>query len=284
MKNKRIIISVLVGVLLITLVGVSFAAYTYSRTGTTNSKQIVGDIYMHYAESNSLNITNAMPSSTFDSTKYFEFTIDGKNTTTNKTIWYDIVINRGDSQTGIRINDNLLKFKLVEVINNSETVLVDNQSYSDLSTGKRIYVATIPYNTGAEVVHTYRLYMRISERTTICGGEQTGCDYTLSNWNQVYASIKVNVTGDFTEKENDNIELLWDHIVNNLGSEGIVAVKTDGTLYEGTGEIRDYRYSGSGNYCTYTDGTNDYNFQVEGTTCPSKAYKKYGQNFLSTND
>jgi len=284
MKNKKVIIAIIVAVLLISIVGVTFAAYTYSRQGTSNSKQVVGDIYMHYTESNSLTLTNAMPSSTYDSTKYFEFTVDGKNTTTNKTIWYDIVINRGDSQTGIRINDNLIKFKLVEVVNNSETVLVDNQSYSDLSSGKRIYVSTIPYNTTNEIVHTYRLYMRISESTTICGGDEDNCDYTLANWEQVYASIKVNVTGDFTEKTNDNVELLWDHIVDNLGSEGIVAVKTDGTLYEGAGEIRDYRYSGSGNYCTYTDGTNDYNFQVEGTTCPPKAYDNGYSKFLSTND
>jgi len=284
MNNKKVIISVLVAVLLISIVGVTFSAYTYTRQGIYNSKQIVGDIYMHYAESNALTLTNAMPSSTFDSTKYFEFTVDGKNTTTNKTIWYDIVINRGDSQTGIRINDNLIKFKLVEVINNNETVLVDNQSYSDLSSGKRIYVSTIPYNTTNEIVHTYRLYMRISEKTSICGGDEVGCDYTLANWNQVYASIKVNVSGDFTEKENDNVELLWDHITNNVGSEGIVAVKTDGTLYVGTGEIRDYRYSGSGNYCTYTDGTNDYNLQVEGTTCPPKAYEDDYGKFLSTND
>jgi len=287
MKNKKNIsmIGLIISILLFIVgVGVTFAAYTYTRQGIYTSKQIVGDIYMHYAESNSLTLSNAMPSSTFDSTKYFEFTVDGKNTTTNKTIWYDIVINRGESQTGTRINDNLLKFKLVEVINNSETVLVDNQSYSDLSSGKRIYVSTIPYNTGTEVEHTYRLYMRISERTTICGGDEDNCDYTLANWDQVYASIKVNVTGDFTEKVDDNVELLWDHIVDNLGSEGIVAVKTDGTLYEGTGEIRDYRYSGSGNYCTYTDGTNDYNFQVEGTTCPPKAYNDSGYRFLSSND
>ena len=65
---------------------------------------------MHYNETNELTIENAMPSDTFDETKYFEFTIDGKNTYTDKDIWYEIVLTKGNNQTGkTRIKDNLLK-------------------------------------------------------------------------------------------------------------------------------------------------------------------------------
>ena len=45
--NKKIVIAIVTAVLLIGIVGVTFAAFTYSRTGTSNSKQLVGDIYMH---------------------------------------------------------------------------------------------------------------------------------------------------------------------------------------------------------------------------------------------
>jgi len=200
MKNKKVIIAIIVAVLLISIIGVTFAAYTYSRQGTSNSKQVVGDIYMHYTESNSLTLSNATPSSTYIANNYFEFTVDGKNTTTNKDIIYDIVLSHGDLPQGKaetnRIDDKFLKFRLVEVIDNSETEILNNNSYSDL-TNKRIYVETIPKNTGAEVVHTYRLYMWIGDEVVIGNINQ---DYTESEWSNLFASIKVNVTGDFNEK------------------------------------------------------------------------------------
>ena len=131
MKNKKVIIAIIVAVLLISIVGVTFAAYTYSRSGTSNSKQIVGDIYMHYTESNTLTLENAMPRSSYVANSYFQFTIDGKNTTTNKDIIYDIVLSHGDLPQGKtetnRIDDKFLKFRLVEVINNTETEILNNK-------------------------------------------------------------------------------------------------------------------------------------------------------------
>lgn len=63
-----------------------------------------------------------------------------------------------------------------------------------------------------------------------------------------------------------------DLIKSKLGTEGLIAVNTDGTLYDPNDNnqiIREYRFSGIGNYCTYTDGTNDYNWSVEGLICPT---------------
>ena len=200
MKNKKVIIAIIVAVLLISIVGVTFAAYTYTRQGTSNSKQVVGDIYMHYTESNTLTLSNAMPSSTYIENNYFEFTVDGKNTTTNKDIIYDISLVHGDVPQGKtetnRIDDKFLKFRLVEVINNEETEILNNKSYDDL-TSKRIHVETIPKNTTSGITHTYRLYMWISNDVVIGNYNQ---DYTESEWSNLFASIKVNVTGDFNEK------------------------------------------------------------------------------------
>ena len=197
-KNKIIFLSsVIIGVLTLTL-GVTFAIFNFNKT-STNSKLIVGDIYMHYNETNQISLENAMPSTTYDSGKYFEFTVDGKNTTTNKDIWYEIVLSHGDNHATrtTRIKDNLLKFTLVEIKDAVETVVVDGKSYQDL-TSRRIWVDTINKNTTTEVTHTYRLYMWISNNTIIGNVNQ---DYTMEEWNDVYASIKVNVTGDFNEKE-----------------------------------------------------------------------------------
>ena len=132
---------------------------------------------------------------------YFEFTIDGKNTYDKEDIWYEIVLSYGDNhQTRTeRLRDDLLKFRLVEVVDGVEQVLFTNKSYNDL-TSKRVWVDTIPKNTTSEVVHTYRLYMWISDDTII--GNTSEADYDMETWNnEVYASIKVNVTGDFNEKE-----------------------------------------------------------------------------------
>jgi len=172
---------------------------------------------------------------------YFEFTIDGKNTYDKKDIWYEIVLNHGDEHATrtTRIRDDLLKFRLVEVNNNVETELLTNKSYASLE-NKRIYVDTIPANTNEEINRTYRLYMWISEDTVIGNVEE---DYTIEEWNDVYASIKVNVTGDFNEK--DLRENFVNLVKSKYGSDtALVAVNTDGDLYDGTGEIREYRYSG----------------------------------------
>ena len=272
-KNKIIFLSsVIIGVLTLTL-GVTFAIFTFNKT-STNSKLIVGDIYMHYNETNQITIDNAMPNNPYivnsimstqeyteggsnelskcvdillvsltniDSTSaeslckddvqlqqaydegmldyfnltnkfiennililnssmpYLEFSIDGKNTTTDKDIWYEIVLTHGDNHETrtTRIRDDLLKFQLVEIKDDVETFVVNNKSYSDLN-NHRIWVDTINKNTTAEVTHTYRLYMWISNDTIIGNVDQ---DYTMEEWNDVYASIKVNVTGDFNEKK-----------------------------------------------------------------------------------
>ena len=154
---------------------------------------------MHYNETNQITIENAMPSDTYNSTNYFEFTVDGKNTTTNKDIWYEVVLSHGDNHATrtTRIRDDLLKFRLVETKDGVETTVVDNKSYNDLN-NHRIWVDTINKNTTTEVTHTYRLYMWISNDTIIGNVNQ---DYTMEEWNDVFASIKVNVTGDFNEKE-----------------------------------------------------------------------------------
>ena len=79
-KKRVSLIGLIISILLFLVgVGVAFAAYTYTRQVTVNSKQLVGDIYMHYTESNTLTLSNAMPRSSYIPNSYFEFTIDGKN-------------------------------------------------------------------------------------------------------------------------------------------------------------------------------------------------------------
>ena len=201
-KKKKIILIISILVLIISFIGVTFTIFSYNKTGN-NGQLITGDIYMHYKESNTLTIDNALPSSTYDPTKYFEFTVDGKNTNKKYDIYYDINVGRGDivANKNTRLADKFIKFTLLEKIGDGEfTPVVENASYPDLVNGMRIWKNTILKNTNTEVVNTYRLYAWISNDVVI--GNESVADYDMTTWNnQVFASIKVTVTGDFQDKE-----------------------------------------------------------------------------------
>ena len=198
---------------------------------------------------------------------YFEFTIDGKNTHTKNGVNYNIQIVHGEEETNkTRIQDKFLKFRLVSVDNNQETILKDKLTIDNID-NTTIYSSTIPANATTEIVKTYRLYMWIDGNVNICGGTQTeGCDYNVSDWSNLFASVKVNVNGKYVEATNF-VEAIKNRY-NGSNQDGLVAVNTAGDLATTSDTIREYRYSGIGNYCTYTDGTNDYNLSVSGSTCP----------------
>ncbi len=195
MKNKnKIILGSMIGIMLGLLISTTYAIFSYNKLGN-NNQVVAGDIYMHYKESNTLTIENALPSSTYDPNHYFEFTIKGKNTNKKYNIIYDINLNYGDNiENKIRIQDRFLKFRLVEVINNEETELLNDKSYLSID-NKRIYVSTINKETNNEVTKTYRLYVWIDKGVVI--GNTDYSDYSISDWNKIYGSVKVSVTGDF---------------------------------------------------------------------------------------
>ena len=213
---------------------------------------------------------------------YFEFTIDGKNTHTKYGVNYNIQIVHGNDETNkTRIQDKFLKFRLVSVDNNQETILKDKLTIDNIN-NTIIYSSTIPANTTSEITRTYRLYMWIDENVNICGGTTTeNCDYNVSDWSNLFASIKVNVNGKYVEATNF-VEAIKNRY-NGSNQDGLVAVNTAGDLATTSDTIREYRYSGIGNYCTYTDGTTDYNLSVSGSTCPANACL-LGENIIANGD
>ena len=156
---------------------------------------------MRYKETKGISLENAMPRTNYDPNGYFEFTIEGKNTYTEKDIIYDVVLDHGDAVSDanrtIRIEDKYLHFRLVEVVNNEEQEIFNDKKYNNIQ-NKRIYVNTIPKNTTTNTSHVYRLYMWIGSEVGI--GNTSSATYSVEDWNKVYASVKVNVTGDFQEK------------------------------------------------------------------------------------
>ena len=82
MKNRKVLIIVMIVFLVLLAVGITYGVlmFSYTKTGSTNEQLVTGDIYMHYLEKNELVIQNAFSRDSYDPSKYFEFTIDGKNT------------------------------------------------------------------------------------------------------------------------------------------------------------------------------------------------------------
>ena len=62
-NSKQVLLSVLgVAILVVAVVGVSFAAFSYSKTGEKVNTITTGTITMSYSETtNGINLTNALP-------------------------------------------------------------------------------------------------------------------------------------------------------------------------------------------------------------------------------
>ncbi len=215
-KRKVTIIVVAILVLVLTLGG-AYALWTYSKT-LGNQTLISGDIFLKYTEGDTINIKEAMPSITYNPDEYFQFTVEGKNSY-KKDVVYEIILDEGDAPTGEgnesrteRIKPELLKFRLVEIKDGKEEELIQEGNYDSIQK-KRIWVDRVKANTKENIKYTYRLYMWISSDAKI--GNMEGADYTAEVWNNnVYASVKVGVNGDFNEKE-----LTEDYMILNATNE-----------------------------------------------------------------
>ena len=158
---------------------------------------------MRYANGATKEIS-MVPSNTYNEGDYYEFSINGKNTS-DKDIVYDIVLNHGENYNNpyIRLNDKFLRFRLVTVSNNVETEVIDKIGYDSIN-NTRLYVSTIAGNGSSDVNTTYRLYTWVEG--VIVGNVNQ--DYTTEQWSNVYTNINVSVTGDFANKSTTNSLLI----------------------------------------------------------------------------
>ena len=244
---QKIILGSFLGILIGSVFGVTVAMFSYNSS-SVNSKLIAGDIYMKYKETSAINLNGAMPSSTYPSTSsgnYFEFQITGKNTST-KDITYNVKLAYGDEETGKdRLHDNHLLFKLVEVLNNEEVTpaLVEDQSFATIP-GATLYTATVAKNTNVETTRTFRVYVRIDENVKIGNTNQ---DYTLAEWNNSYASVKINVDGGFVTPTVPAGEVVRANIKSNNTSStcqnATLTYTEDGITYiSGSATCVDFNY------------------------------------------
>ena len=189
MKNdnsKQILLSVLgVAILVVAVVGISFAAFSYSKTGEKVNTITTGTITMSYSEkTNGINITNALPTS--DATgktlsgenEKFDFSVSA---TIDGTTSIDYVVTaKPDTTTANTLPETALKVYLTDGASSSEAELLAPKILSTITKTQANDQAGAPEGefvlyrdtfSGAGGTKNFRLRMWVDENYAGAGGE-----------------------------------------------------------------------------------------------------------------
>lgn len=189
-SSIKIFISILmITILVITVIGFSFAAFLKAQNGIESNVIQTGDISMTYTEdTNGISIENALPMSDAvgknlnDSNQYFDFTVNYSIAGTT-TITYEISAKKDQVST---IPDENVKLYLEEQASGSyvqsvpPTIFTPLTSASDIGTpaGEMLLKTVKRVNSGSD---NYRLRMWLKEDAVVDASK--------------YFSIKINVYG-----------------------------------------------------------------------------------------
>ena len=188
-NSKQVLLSVLgVAILVVAVVGVSFAAFTFSQTGNVENTITTGTISMSYSEpENGITLTNAMPMNDAtgmaleNTNEYFDFsvsaTINGSGST---TINYAIT---AVTEPGSTLTDDYVKVYLTNMASDADTQILAPTVVSSLPTTSSdasgapddqyiLEDGTFTTNSTNE----YRLRMWVADNYAVTGSSET---YTL---------------------------------------------------------------------------------------------------------
>ena len=217
-KKKELIISITaIVVLVLAIVGVSFAAFNYSRTGEKVNTITTGAISMTYTEtSNVINIDGALPAT--DATgmarlkegEYFDFsissTIQGTVNINYEISAKDITVLEGDEQ---KIDGSHIKLYLTKLNGSEEEALMSPKTYNEETsandyTGRPVGEMSLYQSsmTSSET-NNYRLRMYVDE------------DYNpQGDGGGLVFAVQVNVYGRSGDKLTPlNIKILEDNVL-----------------------------------------------------------------------
>ncbi len=179
-KQGMIITSVLLICLILVVIGVSFAFFTYSRQGSKENTITTGSLTFVYdeqkAEGNGITLSNAFPMSDEDgkaqsgNNNIFDFQVLA--TTQGESIAYEVIGKKDDAST---LSENVTKIYLTTLSGSEETEVATTvkdgvvTTYDELSdtqiedqTGKTLYQEVIPLNQSG-YQKNFRLRMWLSE-------------------------------------------------------------------------------------------------------------------------
>ena len=196
-NSKQVLLSVLgVAILVVAVVGVSFAAFSYSKTGEKVNTITTGTISMNYVEAiNGINLTNALPmtddvgKALADTNQYFDFTVSA-NITGTTTINYAVTAQEANDEEEATIPNTGVKVYLTDMDNDLDTQILAPTKVSELTATTGSEASGTPsgqyiLTTGtfsATSSHDYRLRMWVAD------------DYSAPATSQSY-KLRVNVYG-----------------------------------------------------------------------------------------
>lgn len=177
--SKKILLSVLgIAILVVAVVGISFAALNLSASSEENTIK-TGTITVSYSESeHGILLTDALP--TDDTTgmalsadrEYFDFTVS-TGASGKVTVPYEINVTEIDVTEGkTKLSNQLVKVYLTKVGQDSEEAVVSPIYVNDLDDSslrvgsKKLFTASDSYTAGGSTTIKYRLRMWISTEAT----------------------------------------------------------------------------------------------------------------------
>ena len=178
-SSKQVLLSVLaVAILVVAVVGVSFAFFTYSKQGETVNTITTGTLVFSYNEpENGILLEDAVPMSDSDAKttlvsgrNVFDFTVTS-TINGNATINYEITAKESTDQSDIgTLESKYVKVSLDKVAGGSETPVKAATYYDDLTAGtiatgdKLLGTGSATNSNGSPVTTTYRLRMWMAEQ------------------------------------------------------------------------------------------------------------------------
>ena len=241
-KKKQIIITLIAIISLIVItVGVTYAFFNYSRTGTTDNVVKTGGITFLYTEvsgvGKGISLTEAYPVA--DSIgkvqvgegKVFDFKVTS-NIEMNSSIGYQVTARK---KTGSTLANSAVKVYLTEVNGTEQELLLSK--YSELDQTDKVdsskyderilYEATVPANT-SNYEKNFRLRMWVDENTDFSDGSMNDKTFTLTV--NVYADGKVVTDNLDTTNTLDSItvsDCTLDPVFNSATTEYSCTVKNN---------------------------------------------------------
>ena len=220
--KKELVIIGLIIVMIITLIGVSYAAFNYSKTGTKLNSITTGSITMTYTETdNVININGALP--TTDETgkvrlkegEYFDFTVSS-NISGDVNINYEISAKDVTGSDGKKIDGSNIKLYLTRLTDDGEEELMIPETYNEESTSNSFTgrpageMSLYTSSMSSSESNTYRLRMYVDE------------DYNpQGDGGNLQFSVQVNVYGRDRVAEEASTVLLENIPKENQYDDGV---------------------------------------------------------------
>ena len=209
-SSKQAILSIIgIAILVIAVVGVSFAFFTYSKEGTTNNVITTGSITFAYNETKQLSITNAFPQTPTEGkgNDTFTFNVTGTIPSSSGAVSYTVNAIAGDAVAEKnRMDDSEINVYVTATGGGVVTGKYGSENGAvagDSSTGFQIASGTIAAD-GTQYTHNYTMTMWVNETVTISDTDASatyrasdsanGGDNTNPVYTDMYYSLKVNVT------------------------------------------------------------------------------------------